>query len=180
MGVQEHPITFHYRGSNVISTQLEFPPSEPISLYETRIPSSTPHSTVEDSRVERERENRERNKIEMVTLRNAKTLETPANPTTDRINENGHTQIEESHKKSDYEQAREERIKENRERMEKLGIFDLSLKFKSSTPARKNSFNGKPNKCLSPLPPRGPTRRSSRYTSLPLFSCLVMGFASFI
>ncbi|KAE9466900.1 hypothetical protein C3L33_01189, partial [Rhododendron williamsianum] len=98
----------------------------------------------------------------MVTLRNDKTLETPANPTTDRINENGHTQIEESHKKSDYEQAREQRIKENRERMEKLGIFDLSLKFKSVKPARKNSLNGKPSRCLSPLPARGPTRRSSR------------------
>lgn len=116
----------------------------------------------------------------MVTLRNDKTLETPANPTTDRINENGHTQIEESHKKSDYEQAREQRIKENRERMEKLGIFDLSLKFKSVKPARKNSLNGKPSRCLSPLPARGPTRRSSRYTSLPLFSCSVMGFVSFI
>ncbi|KAF7135745.1 hypothetical protein RHSIM_Rhsim08G0106600 [Rhododendron simsii] len=161
MGVQEQPITFHYRGYNAISTQLEFPPSEPISPYETRIPSSTSHSTVAPELRERERE-RERDKIAMVTLRNAKTLETPANPTTDRINENGHTQIEESHKKSDYEQAREQRIKENRERMEKLGIFDLSLKFKSAKPARNNSLNGKPSRCLSPLPPRGPTRRSSR------------------
>lgn len=106
----------------------------------------------------------------MVTLRSAQTLETQENQNTRKIHENGQTQIEETQKKSGYEQYREQRIKENRERMEKLGIFDLSLKFKSVKPTRNyNSSNRKSPKCLSPLlPPSGPTRRSSRYTVLPL------------
>lgn len=100
----------------------------------------------------------------MVTLRSAQTLETQENPNTRKIHENGQTQIEETQKKSGYEQYREQRIKENRERMEKLGIFDLSLKFKSVKPTRNyNSSNRKSPKRLSPLlPPSGPTRRSSR------------------
>ncbi|XP_058772774.1 uncharacterized protein LOC131646838 [Vicia villosa] len=62
---------------------------------------------------------------------------------------------------SQYELSREERIRENRERMGKLGIFDisLSLKLKSTPPSRRTSSNPK-----SPIArsPSGPSRRSSR------------------
>lgn len=57
-----------------------------------------------------------------------------------------------------YEQFREQRIKANLERMQKLGIMDLSKKLKSvfkPPPKPKNPSQKKP-----PLPP--PSRRSSR------------------
>ncbi|KAL7231889.1 hypothetical protein ACSBR2_010006 [Camellia fascicularis] len=101
----------------------------------------------------------------MVTLRSrAQTLETPANPSNHQINEDGRTQIKETQKVSGYEQCREERIKENLQRMQKLGIMDLSLKLKSLKPIRKNNFsNRKSPPCPSPLTtPGGPLRRSSR------------------
>ncbi|CAL5187944.1 unnamed protein product [Lathyrus oleraceus] len=64
-------------------------------------------------------------------------------------------------KMSQYELSREERIRENRERMGKLGIFDisLSLKLKSTPPPRRTPHNPK-----SPISrnPSGPSRRSSR------------------
>nr|GMC50776.1 Cell division cycle-associated 7-like protein [Ipomoea batatas]GMC95142.1 Cell division cycle-associated 7-like protein [Ipomoea batatas] len=44
--------------------------------------------------------------------------------------DNGEIHTQKQKKASEYEQSREERIKENLERMRKLGIFDLSLKFK--------------------------------------------------
>lgn len=67
-------------------------------------------------------------------------------------------------KVSDYEQSREERIKENLQRMQKLGILDLSLKLKSlnkptpkSTPSIRRTLQQS-----TPIPPPGPRRRSSR------------------
>jgi len=66
---------------------------------------------------------------------------------------------------SDYEQFREQRIKENRERLQKLGIVDLSLKLKSMAPARRTPRPQSERKTplKSPnLPPSEPVRRSSR------------------
>ncbi|KAL3525736.1 hypothetical protein ACH5RR_014108 [Cinchona calisaya] len=66
---------------------------------------------------------------------------------------------------SEYEQSREERIKQNLERMQKLGILDLSLKLKSLKPTKSttsSSIRRTLRDSSSPLPPPGPTRRSSR------------------
>ncbi|XP_047983134.1 cell division cycle-associated protein 7-like [Salvia hispanica] len=71
---------------------------------------------------------------------------------------------------SDYELCREERIRENRERMQKLGIFSLSQQLKPS-PVR--SYRKAP-RLHNPLPPSpaGPTRRSSRLqSSTPVTYC---------
>ncbi|XP_021751823.1 cell division cycle-associated protein 7-like [Chenopodium quinoa] len=71
---------------------------------------------------------------------------------------------------SNYEQTREHRIKENRERLQKLGIVDLSLQLKSivatkRTPRRTQFDRNTPLKS----PPSGPTerRRSSRLQNAP-------------
>lgn len=103
----------------------------------------------------------------------SRSLETSADPKLLQINEDGQTQ---NQKICGYEKFREERIKENLERMKKLGILDLSLKLKN-TPKPLNPKNNnnspsirKPPQSLSPLPPSGPVRRSSRYCYLgPLF-----------
>ncbi|XP_015063848.1 uncharacterized protein LOC107009091 [Solanum pennellii] len=71
-------------------------------------------------------------------------------------NVDGNTQ-----KNSEYEQLREKRIKENLERMQKLGIFDISLKLK---PVRTPIVRKTPQR-LSPVQRSGPTRRSSRLQS---------------
>ncbi|GAB2279691.1 hypothetical protein Dimus_014333 [Dionaea muscipula] len=67
---------------------------------------------------------------------------------------------------SEYELSREQRIKENLERMQKLGIVDLSLRLKadsiSKKVAKRNSPFGKRSPLGSPLPSSGPIRRSSR------------------
>ncbi|XP_010548388.1 PREDICTED: uncharacterized protein LOC104819826 [Tarenaya hassleriana] len=68
---------------------------------------------------------------------------------------------------SRYEQCREERIKENLQRMQSLGILDLSLKLRSETrPAKRpfgNSDSGrKSTRGCPPVQLSGPTRRSSR------------------
>ena len=106
----------------------------------------------------------------MVPLRkSAQTLEAPANPNNHQMGESGRTQTKETQTVSDYEQLREERIKENLERMQKLGIFDLSLKFKSVKPTRKNTITKTP-RSLSPLRRPGPVRRSSRYNLLTHFT----------
>lgn len=68
---------------------------------------------------------------------------------------------------SEYEQSREERIKQNRERMQKLGIIDLSLQFKAHKPSTATrSRKPPPSRSTplnpSPLPCPGPVRRSSR------------------
>ncbi|KAL2240298.1 UNVERIFIED_CONTAM: hypothetical protein Sindi_0671000, partial [Sesamum indicum] len=62
---------------------------------------------------------------------------------------------------SEYELSREERIKENRERMQKLGIVDLSLKLKALRPTPNRGSHRKTPQVHSPLPPSGPVRRSS-------------------
>ncbi|KAA8547258.1 hypothetical protein F0562_003878 [Nyssa sinensis] len=103
----------------------------------------------------------------MVTLgKRARTLETAANPNYHhQINENGETQTptDDSQNFSGYEQFRAERIKENLDRMQKLGILDLSLKLKSLKPTPKNSPSyRKTPQHLSQLPPSGAIRRSSR------------------
>ncbi|XP_073158019.1 uncharacterized protein [Henckelia pumila] len=74
----------------------------------------------------------------------------------------------ETHEISSYEQFREERIKENLERMQKLGIFDLSLNFKSLKKTIKNRpiHRKTPQaQSASPLPSSAPVRRSSRLQS---------------
>ncbi|KVI02654.1 cell division cycle-associated protein 7-like [Cynara cardunculus var. scolymus] len=79
---------------------------------------------------------------------------------------------------SDYEKCREERIKQNLERMQKLGIYDLSLKLRSIKPNtnRKNNKplstnqNKTPNRCIPPLPSSVPARRSSRLQNTPTVS----------
>ncbi|KDP31853.1 hypothetical protein JCGZ_12314 [Jatropha curcas] len=66
-------------------------------------------------------------------------------------------------KMSLYEKSREERIKSNFERMQKLGLFDLSQKLNSSAaPKRTQRNNPSPAKRPSPLKSPGPLRRSSR------------------
>jgi len=67
------------------------------------------------------------------------------------------------HKISEYELSREERIRENRERMGKLGILDisLSLKLKPNPPSRRTPSKN-PKSPIS-LNPSGPSRRSSRF-----------------
>ncbi|XP_019195075.1 PREDICTED: cell division cycle-associated protein 7-like [Ipomoea nil] len=66
---------------------------------------------------------------------------------------------------SEYEQFREERIKENLERMQKLGIFELSRAFQSTKPpavTRKTRKTKTPQPPLSPVLRPQPIRRSSR------------------
>ncbi|KAL0377782.1 UNVERIFIED_CONTAM: Cell division cycle-associated 7-like protein [Sesamum radiatum] len=73
---------------------------------------------------------------------------------------------------SEYELSREERIKENRERMQKLGIVDLSLKLKALRPTPNRGSHRKTPQVHSPLPPSGPVRRSSRLqNSTPVSYC---------
>ncbi|KAL2903566.1 Cell division cycle-associated 7-like protein [Bienertia sinuspersici] len=71
---------------------------------------------------------------------------------------------------SGYEQTRELRIKENRERLQKLGIFDLSLQLKSVVSTKrtpKAKFERKtPLKSPSLTSPT-PSRRSSRLQNAP-------------
>ncbi|XP_023730148.1 uncharacterized protein LOC111877871 [Lactuca sativa] len=74
---------------------------------------------------------------------------------------------------SDYEKCREQRIKENLERLQKLGIHDLSLKLKSMKPntnRRNNKPYKTPNRCISPFPSSVPSRRSSRLQNTPIVS----------
>ncbi|KAI3452079.1 hypothetical protein Pfo_008744 [Paulownia fortunei] len=79
-----------------------------------------------------------------------------------------------AHKISGYELSREERIKENRERMQKLGILDLSLKLKALKPSPKGAYHRRSPQGHSPLPPSGPVRRSSRLqNSTPVSYCEV-------
>ncbi|KAK7252858.1 hypothetical protein RIF29_37102 [Crotalaria pallida] len=78
-------------------------------------------------------------------------------------NNNEHDQVETEKKgMSEYELSREQRIRENRERMGKLGIMDLSLNLRSQTqlpPPRRTRLC--PNTPPS-VPPTAPPRRSSR------------------
>lgn len=66
-----------------------------------------------------------------------------------------------------YEQIRDQRIKENKERMQKLGILDLSQQLKSRAAPPKRSRLVKDTsdqtKTQNPMPnPGSPPRRSSR------------------
>ncbi|XP_030973457.1 uncharacterized protein LOC115993651 [Quercus lobata] len=92
-------------------------------------------------------------------------IESPAN-TIEEI-QNGEPLSSQTQKASQYELSREQRIKENLERMQKLGILDLSLKLKSVIPSNTKRNPRNLNNCTttprpSPAPPSGPTRRSSR------------------
>ena len=67
---------------------------------------------------------------------------------------------------SGYEQFREQRIKENMERMQKLGILDLSQNLKKShTKPKPNPTPRNPSdkKTHNPLPLSGSPRRSTRF-----------------
>ncbi|CAK9166409.1 unnamed protein product [Ilex paraguariensis] len=103
----------------------------------------------------------------VIERKRVRTLETPANPVHKELKHDNGEAIETANTTCGYEQAREERIKENLERMQKLGILDLSLKLKSVKPTHKNNlFNRKTPQRPSPLPRSGPARRSSRLQSL--------------
>ncbi|XP_042493993.1 cell division cycle-associated protein 7-like isoform X2 [Macadamia integrifolia] len=101
----------------------------------------------------------------MVILRKrGRTLEAPVNPKeaqNDKTQEKASgTQEQEG---SGYEQFRDKRIKENMERMQKLGILDLSLKLKPVVPTPKRTSKNTPERSHpSLLLPSEPQRRSSR------------------
>ncbi|KAG8637626.1 hypothetical protein MANES_15G144900v8 [Manihot esculenta] len=67
-----------------------------------------------------------------------------------------------------YEEFREQRIKENKERMKKLGIFDLSLKLKSQSRPNKKALRNvsTQKKPQDPLTLSASPRRSSRLKTL--------------
>ncbi|XP_020978633.1 cell division cycle-associated protein 7 isoform X2 [Arachis ipaensis] len=65
------------------------------------------------------------------------------------------------HQMLEYELSREQRIRENQERLGKLGILDLSLKLKSSNLPSKRTRSYTP-KTPPTFPLPGPVRRSSR------------------
>ncbi|QCD91286.1 cell division cycle-associated 7-like protein [Vigna unguiculata] len=70
---------------------------------------------------------------------------------------------------SDYELSREQRIRENRERMGKLGIFDLSLSLKlhnNNKTHRTTSRSSIKSKTPPTIKLSAPTRRSSRLQNL--------------
>ncbi|KAK9284201.1 hypothetical protein L1049_023370 [Liquidambar formosana] len=105
----------------------------------------------------------------MPTLRKrSRTLETPANANhqQQQLTNDDQTQATPAEKMTlGYEQSREKRIKENLERMQKLGIVDLSLKLKSLNPpkpTRNYSSARKTPHRPSPLSLPVPFRRSSR------------------
>ncbi|XP_068654390.1 uncharacterized protein [Aristolochia californica] len=111
----------------------------------------------------------------MVALpkRARRTLETPATP---RVSEESLPYPDVGGGTSGYEQLRDERIKENLERMQKLGILDLSRKLKSEVQSRKLVYRNQTEK-RSPLvsSPAGPTRRSSRLQNLTPVSYVEVG-----
>jgi len=111
----------------------------------------------------RERVNRESSKMSTLRKRRPRDHQEPnknAKPN-EEINNNEH---HETPKISVYEQTREERIKENLERMQRLGLMDLSLKLKACTAPPKRTPRTSPSSTKHPTPflPRGPLRRSSR------------------
>jgi len=66
-----------------------------------------------------------------------------------------------------YEKCREDRIKENLQRMKNLGIMDLSLKLKSEIRPAKRRYgnsNANPGRETSPIQLSVSSRRSSRYS----------------
>ncbi|KAL5714437.1 hypothetical protein ACHQM5_016401 [Ranunculus cassubicifolius] len=105
----------------------------------------------------------------MVTLKKkSRSLETPSNPKQNNSHEHPplpSTPPSNSEAVSGYEQCREKRIRENMERMQKLGLFDLSSKLNSEICSPKRSlrriFQRKTSQS-SPLDSSLPPRRSSR------------------
>ncbi|KAK2657363.1 hypothetical protein Ddye_010415 [Dipteronia dyeriana] len=95
---------------------------------------------------------------------NPKTLkETQQNPKT--YNSNNHGQ--KTPNVSLYEQSREDRIKDNLQRMQKLGILDLSVKLKSSARTKRTPKNSpSDSQGSTSLLQSGPRRRSSRLQNL--------------
>ncbi|KAL5562528.1 hypothetical protein UlMin_032275 [Ulmus minor] len=67
---------------------------------------------------------------------------------------------------SGYEQSRDLRIKENKERMQKLGLLDLSKKLKSEIAPKKRSFKPPSEKKTTQTLPQSPARRSSRLKTM--------------
>ncbi|XP_004292459.1 PREDICTED: cell division cycle-associated protein 7-like [Fragaria vesca subsp. vesca] len=71
---------------------------------------------------------------------------------------------------TDYEQIRDQRIKANKERMQKLGLFDLAQKLKSKPSAASKPRRGRlpkdPSDQTNPKPPLSPARRSSRLKTM--------------
>jgi len=65
-------------------------------------------------------------------------------------------------KKSEYELRREERIRENRERMGKLGILDISLSLKLKPNPNPNP-SSRPTASKNPKSLNNPSRRSTRF-----------------
>ncbi|KAJ0260408.1 Zinc-finger domain of monoamine-oxidase A repressor R1 [Hirschfeldia incana] len=70
-------------------------------------------------------------------------------------------EIQGSTKASLYEQCREERIKENLQRMQNLGILNLARKLQSETRPGRRAY-GSSNSAPKSTPPAAPSRRSSR------------------
>ncbi|KAJ4963658.1 hypothetical protein NE237_023597 [Protea cynaroides] len=101
----------------------------------------------------------------MVTLRKRdRNSEAPAN-SKEASNDKTPVSSTQEQEGSGYEQFREKRIRENMERLHKLGVLDLSLKLKSSIPTPKcTSRNTRERKApnSSLLLPSEPPRRSSR------------------
>ncbi|KAF2566330.1 hypothetical protein F2Q68_00027283 [Brassica cretica] len=78
-----------------------------------------------------------------------------------KSNPNSPSEIQGNPKASLYEQCREERIKENLQRMQNLGILNLARKLQSETrPGKRSLGNSKP--APKSTPPTAPSRRSSR------------------
>ncbi|CAA0370435.1 unnamed protein product [Arabidopsis thaliana] len=88
------------------------------------------------------------------------TMRTEAQDSVPKSNPNPEL-INETPKVSLYEQCREERIKENLQRMNNLGLLNLSRKLKPQTRLVKRSY-GNRNSVQNPTPPLQPSRRSSR------------------
>ncbi|CAA0833978.1 Zinc-finger domain of monoamine-oxidase A repressor R1 [Striga hermonthica] len=86
-----------------------------------------------------------------------KNTERPMKNTETQENETGNVN------KSEYEESRAQRIKENAERMKTLGLFDLSKNLKPRSSASKPPRKAKP----AHAPPNDPPRRSSRLKDLP-------------
>ncbi|XP_008339235.2 uncharacterized protein [Malus domestica] len=64
---------------------------------------------------------------------------------------------------SGYEHFRDQKIRENKERLQKLGVLDLAKKLKTETAAPKRPYRPKTH---NPLPNPGSPRRSSRLKSV--------------
>ncbi|KAL9300426.1 putative Zinc-finger domain of monoamine-oxidase A repressor R1 [Arabidopsis thaliana] len=88
------------------------------------------------------------------------TMRTEAQDSVPKSNPNPEL-INETPKVSLYEQCREERIKENLQRMNNLGLLNLSRKLKPQTRPVKRSY-GNRNSVQNPTSPLQPSRRSSR------------------